>query len=122
VEPLQRFLRQAQSIGLLDFGVEITCGVRPDFDGLAVGEVLKEDGGVGPFEVPTVFECEERVASGKKGRHREGAVGIALVAVEERGVLVGIPGNEKNHGARKRFSVFEGKTGQGAFCFGGMDG
>src|SRR5580693_8552887 len=107
---------------LLDFGVEGDSGVGEELDGAAVGKIFGEDGGIGPFEVPAVFEGEQRVTAGEDGSHVEGAIGIALVAVKLGRVLARIVGDEKDHGAGEGFSVLEGKTTYGACGFGDMDG
>src|SRR5215469_10348967 len=102
------------SKGSLDFGVEGAGGTGLEIDRLAGGEITKEDCGVGPLEVPAVFDGEEGIAAWKKRRHGERAVGIALVAVVERHVVAGILGNEKNHSASYRLSVFQGEAGKRA--------
>ncbi len=89
----------------MDFGVEGDGGAGGDFDGLAGGDVTKQDGGIGPFEVPPIFDGEEGVVPGEKRAHGERAIGVALVAVVDGHVVAGIPGNEKNHGAGNGLSV-----------------
>ncbi len=106
---------------LLNFGVEIYGGVGLKLDGQPVGEILEEDGGIGPLKVPAVLESEEGVAAGENGGHGEGAVGVGLVAVKLGRVMVGILRDEKDHGAGEGFSILEGDTRDGAFGFSDMD-
>src|SRR5262249_38683746 len=105
---------------LLDFGAEGDGGAGLELEGLAAGQVLEHDLGVGPFEVPAVFDGEEDVASGEKRRHGERTVGIALVSLVERHVAARILGNEKNHGSGDWLSVFEGDAGKRAVGFWGV--
>src|SRR5262249_59674183 len=94
---------------------------RFEGDRNAIGEILKEDGEIGPFKVPAAFESEKRVAARKNGGHGEGAVGIGLIAMEENGVLRSVLGNEENHCAGERLSIFESSSGHGAIRLGEVD-
>ena len=106
---------------LLNSGVEGEGGVGLEFEGLARGEVLKHDLGVGPLEIPAVFDGQEDIATGEKRGHRKRSVSVALVAVVERHVVAGILRNEKNHGSGDGLTVPQREAGNGAIGFGGVD-
>src|SRR5690242_7093270 len=106
---------------LLDSGDEGERGVESEGNGLAGGKIAEQDGGIAPLEVPTVVDGEQSVLTGEEGRHEEGAVGIALVAVIQGGAVTGILGNEQKHNAGERLAVLEGVAGKRAFGFGSVN-
>jgi len=90
----------------VDGGGEVDgFGVVGDGDFFAVRGVAGDDVGLGPVEVPAIFNGDGSVRAGDDSGEGEAAVEIALVAAEEFAVRFGMGGDQDDHGSGKGLAV-----------------
>ena len=96
--------------------------MRRDLHALATGEIFFQHVGVGPFQIPAVFNSHERVAARHYGVQRKSSIRIRLVAAEKRGIAAQIEWREHNHYARGGLVFLECRASDAAGAFRSVDG
>ena len=78
-------------------------GRAADLNDASVARVRGNYGGLGPIEIPSVFDGQNRVRTRNHIEQTEGAVEVALIAAEKVAVVLQIFRDQDDHGSGEGF-------------------